>query len=88
MKIRNRYAAALLLAIGLTAPLVMADDHDNRRYYDKNHKDYHRWNENEGRSYGVFLNENHLQVHTFRKAKPTEQQQYWKWRHDHPDEKR
>jgi hypothetical protein len=88
MKTRNRYAAALLLAVSLTAPLVMADDHDNKRYYDKSHKDYHQWNENEDRSYNQFLNEKHVQVHHWKKAKHAEQQEYWNWRHEHPDEKR
>ena len=88
MKTRNRYAAALLLAVSLTAPLVMADDHDNKRYYDKTHKDYHQWNENEDRSYNQFLNEKHVQVHHWKKAKHAEQQEYWNWRHEHPDEKR
>ena len=89
MKTTNLYIGAFLLAAGLmAAPLAMADDHDNRRYYDRDHKDYHRWDANEQRSYGIFLNENHIQVHVFRKARPTEQQQYWKWRHEHPDEKR
>jgi hypothetical protein len=88
MKKTNRCAVAFLLALGLTAPLVRADDHDTKRYYDKTHKDYHQWNANEEKSYSVFLGENHIQVHTFKKAKPTEQQKYWQWRHDHPDEKR
>jgi hypothetical protein len=89
MKTQHQYIAAFLLAAGLaTTPLALADDHDNHRYYDKNHKDYHQWNENEGRSYSVFLNENHIKVHVFSKAKPAEQQQYWNWRHEHPDEKR
>ena len=78
-----------MLAVGLiTAPLVMADDHDNKRYYDKTHKDYHQWNQNEDRNYTLFLGEKHIQVHTWKKAKPSEQQQYWNWRHEHPDEKR
>jgi hypothetical protein len=89
MKTQHRYLASFLLAVGLaTAPLALADDHDNHRYYDKEHKDYHRWNENEQRSSGIFLTENHIQVHVFRKAPASEQQQYWKWRHEHPDEKR
>jgi hypothetical protein len=87
MKISNRYAAAIVLAIGLTAPLV-AQDQDHRRYYDKSHKDYHTWDDNEQKNYSVFLNEKHIQVHVFNKARPAEQQQYWQWRHDHPDEKR
>jgi hypothetical protein len=88
MKTSNRFAAAILMAIGLCAPLVMAQDQDHHRYYDKTHKDYHTWDDNEQKSYGVFLNENHIAVHVFSKAKPTEQQQYWNWRHEHPDEKR
>jgi hypothetical protein len=86
----NRCAAAALLALGLTAPLVMADDHstNNKRYYDKSHKDYHQWNANEDKSYSVFLSTNNIHVHAFSKAKPAEQQQYWNWRHDHPDEQR
>jgi hypothetical protein len=89
MKTPTRSIAALFLAAGLmTTPLAMAGELDNHRYYDKNHKDYHQWNENEERSYGIFLNENHIQVHVFSKAKPAEQQQYWNWRHQHPDEKR
>ncbi len=90
MNTSSRCAAAIILAIGVAAPLVIAQDRDqdHRRYYDKSHKDYHTWNDSEQKSYGVFLNENHLQVHVFAKAKPSEQQKYWAWRHDHPDEKR
>jgi hypothetical protein len=89
MKNINRYAGTFLLAVGIIAtPLVAADDHDTHRYYDKQHKDYHQWDGNEQKSYTVYLNENHIQVHAFKKAKPTEQQQYWQWRHEHPDEKR
>jgi hypothetical protein len=89
MKIFNRYIGVALLAAGIAAaPLALADDHDTHRYYDRNHKDYHRWDDNEQRSYGIFLNENHIAVHVFRKARPDEQQRYWNWRHEHPDEKR
>ncbi len=101
MTAHNRTIGALLsgigcaatLAIGLAAstPAFAQDEHrniDNHRYYDRNHKDYHRWDENEERNYGVFLNENHIQVHVFRKARPDEQQRYWIWRHNHPDERR
>jgi len=79
-----RYSAALLLAIGLSAPLLMADD-SNHRYYDKSHKDYHEWNANEDRNFGIFLGEKHIKVHVWAKAPASEQQQYWIWRHEHPD---
>jgi hypothetical protein len=88
MKTANRYSAAFLLAVSLTAPLIMADDHDKKRYYDKTRKDYHEWNENEDRNYKLFLNERHAPIHDWKKAKSREQQEYWKWRHEHPDERR
>ena len=82
-------AAALLCGIALTAPVVKAEDRqDTRRYYDKTHKDYHQWNENENKNYNLFLGEKHIQLHVWKKARPTEQRQYWQWRHEHPDEKR
>ena len=90
----NRYATALLLAVSVSAPLVMAQDRatttttTTKRYYDPSHKDYHQWNDNEDRSYTVFRTEKHIPDHTFVKARRTEQNQYWSWRHDHPDDKR
>jgi hypothetical protein len=85
----NRYAITLLLAAGLGSPLmVRADDHDAKRYYDKQHKDYHQWNENEERHFSVYLGEKHVTVHTWDRATPREQQEYWNWRHVHPDNDR
>ena len=78
-----------MLAVGLmAAPLAVADDHDTHRYYDREHKDYHSWNDDEQRNYEIFLNEKHIQIHAFRKARPAEQQEYWKWRHEHSESKR
>jgi hypothetical protein len=87
----NRYAATLLLAVSLSAPLVMAQNRTSTtttRYYDRTHKDYHHWNDNEKRNYGTFRTERRIPDHTFARAKRAEQQQYWNWRHEHPDEKR
>lgn len=87
----NRYAITLFVVAGLGTPLmVKADDHDhdNKRYYDKEHKDYHEWNENEERNFAIFLNGKHLAIHTWDRASPRERQEYWNWRHQHPDERR
>ena len=84
----NRYAAILFLAAGLGAPLMVKADGPPQRYYDKQHNDYHEWNATEEKNYTVYLGEKHITVHTYQKAKPKEQQDYWKWRHEHPDEKR
>ena len=58
----KNYLSALLLGTALLTPLVInADEHHERRYYDKDHKDYHEWNERKsclsqvsgGAAYGV-----------------------------------
>jgi hypothetical protein len=85
----SRYLIAALLGATLLAPVaVRADDdkdHREKRYYDRSHKDYHVWNDNEDRAYRRYLEENHREYHSWDKAKRNEQDQYWKWRHDHHD---
>jgi len=57
---------------------------DNRRYYDKNHKDYHNWDTNEDRSYRRYQTEHH-QKRAFVQLNTRQQTTYWKWRHNNPD---
>src|ERR1035441_838402 len=68
-----RYLSSLLLTAALAAPVAtMAaaspqDDRNhensqgenNKRYYDKSHKDYHNWDANEDRSYQRYQTERH-----------------------------
>src|SRR5579859_5163915 len=52
----------LVLSATLVGPLVLrADDdhHRERRYYDREHHDYHVWNDHEDRAYRVYLGERH-----------------------------
>jgi hypothetical protein len=58
---------------------------DHTRYYDRDHKDYHEWNDRENRSYRVYLTERHHEYHGFNHANQREQRDYWKWRRNHPD---
>jgi hypothetical protein len=83
----HRYLSAFLLSVALVTPIVArADDHQQtKRYYDKAHKDYHEWNDNEQRSYDQYQQEQHMQSRDFAKRSSSEQSQYFKWRHDHPD---
>jgi hypothetical protein len=60
-------------------------DQQTRRYEDKAHNDSHEWNNNEDQAYRRYLQENHKKYHDFDKAKRTEQDNYWNWRHSHPD---
>ena len=66
------------------AGVVPADDHTHR-YYDRERKDYHEWTEQEDRIYRNWLKEQHREYREFGKLHRNEQQQYWHWRHEHPD---
>ncbi len=55
----RRYLSSLLLGAALCAPVVMyaQDEHHDKRYYDREKKDYHEWNEREERAYRHWLKE-------------------------------
>jgi hypothetical protein len=79
----SRFLSILALSVVvLVPPSVRADDH---RYYDREHKDYHEWNEQEEQAYKRFLQEKHREYHEWSKASRREQQEYWNWRHEHHD---
>ena len=60
-------------------------DDDHNRVYDRDHKDYHNWDDNENRAWGQFLTENHRESHEYAKSNKKEQSKYWSWRNSHPD---
>jgi hypothetical protein len=78
---------ALFASASLIAPVAMrADDHHNdRRYYDREGRDYHTWNGQEDKAYRVYLGEQHRDYREFNREKAARQREYFKWRHDHPD---
>jgi hypothetical protein len=91
----HHYLAALAVSAALIAPVaVSAQDRDSpsqadhskdKRYYDKSGKDWHTWNPNENHVYHQYLQDNHLRDRDFGKANPRERDDYFKWRHAHPD---
>ena len=84
----RHHFCALLLGTALLAPTMLsADDkeHKTERYYDREHKQWHEWNEQEERVYHQYLKENHREDHDWKKANRKEQEEYWHWRHEHPD---
>jgi hypothetical protein len=56
-----------------------------RNVYDQPHRDYHRWNSGEERSYRAYLAEHHRDYHPFASVDSTQQNEYWDWRHGRPD---
>ena len=87
----NRYIASLFLtaAFAVPATIMAASTPQNVgvqvQVYDKGHKDYHNWDDNENKAWGVYLTENHRKPHEFTRANKKEQSNYWNWRHSHPD---
>jgi len=91
----TKYLSLAILTAGLTvaaAPKALAAQEvvvtggvDHHRYYDRRHHDYHEWNDREDHSYRVYLGERHRDYREFRRSNRRQQEEYWKWRHHHPD---
>jgi type III secretory pathway component EscR len=78
----------LLMAAFVNAPVAMmadGDNHQEKRYYDRSGKDYHTWNNNEDRAYRTYLDQQHRDYRDFGKVNRSQQQNYFKWRHQNPD---
>jgi hypothetical protein len=78
-------SAALLAPIAITPTVLRAQEHQDRAYHDKEHNDDHHWNDHEDKAYDMYLKENHRKHVEFVKLKDRDQQNYWKWRHEHSD---
>jgi hypothetical protein len=93
-----RYLSSFLLTTALAAPGGMLaatrpqydknqenrQNENNRRYYDRGHKDYHNWDSNEDRQYQRYQTEHH-QRRAFVQLNRRQQSVYWSWRHNNPD---
>ena len=87
----HRCLGSLLLGATLIAPVgIQAKDKNqncpNKGYYDRDHKDCHTWDDHEGRTYQSWEEAQHKTHRDFSKLKANEQSEYWKWRHEHPDD--
>ena len=90
-----RLLVSLCLAGSLIAPLGMQaiDDHDHdrdkreRRYYDREHRDYHAWNDHEQAAYRHWLMEERREreYREYPRLERERQAEYWRWRHEHQD---
>jgi hypothetical protein len=91
MHVSHRYLAPFFLAAALVAPVVIVagpvpqEAKVQVRVYDKDHKDYHDWNDNENRAWSRYQTENHQKSYEFSRANNKQQTHYWNWRHSHPD---
>ena len=75
----------LMKAFLLTAILAGSACVATLRVYDAPHGDYHNWDSREDRAYRVYLTEHHREYRAFTKLDRRDQDDYWQWRHEHPD---
>lgn len=80
--------AVLATAFCLPTISMAQDDHHEatKTYYDGAHKDRHEWNSDEEARWGKYRDEHHIKQSDFARASKRQQQEYWNWRHEHPDE--
>jgi hypothetical protein len=75
----------LLGAAWLVPVAARAEDHHDKKYYDRDGHDYHTWNDHEDRAYRLYLGEVHRDYVVFPKVSRSHQTEYFRWRHQHPD---
>src|SRR5262249_1683974 len=90
MSTTHRCIAVAALSIALGSPAFVSATpaptaQEDRGIYDREHKDYHHWDDHERDAWRRFLKEKHRKEHEFEKANAREQREYWAWRHNHPD---
>jgi hypothetical protein len=85
----TRIGAAIFIC-ALTMPITLVaqdhdDHHDDHRFYDKRHRDYHNWDGHEDRAYHMYWEHRHRPYVAFETLTPAQRQAYWDWRHNHSD---
>jgi hypothetical protein len=86
-----RFIASLFLAATIAAPVTMMAAPAPQqagvqvRVYDRDHKDYHNWDDREDRAYRGYLTEQHITYREYNRQNHRTQRNYWNWRHEHPD---
>ena len=85
MKRVLNYLAPLVL--GLTFVASIAATGCAVRYYDADHRDYHRWGPDEDRAYHDYWRERHEHedYRDYSRLNGDQQRDYWNWRHGHQD---
>ena len=88
----SRFCNTALLSAALLAPIAVAplalraqDPAAVRTYHDKQNNDDHQWNGQEDKAYRMYAKQNHRKYTDFAKLNDSNQQNYWKWRHEHSD---
>jgi Ni/Co efflux regulator RcnB len=81
----KRFVSSIILSAALLTPAILSAE--PQRYYDRERRDYHEWNDAETRAHRHWLMEERRQqrYREYRRTNRRDQQLYWKWRHEHQD---
>jgi hypothetical protein len=89
MKRTGLFIAGVFLTAALVAPMATRTSATPQvvsvRVYDRDHKDYHDWDDNEIRYYGMYRHDHPEFNVEFSKTSRRQQRAYWNWRHEHHD---
>jgi len=79
----NRYKASLFLTAALTISAAIVACSAPPQTVTVN--DTRHWDDHENQAWHRFLAEKQRQDHEYAKSDKNEQDEYWSWRHSHPD---
>jgi hypothetical protein len=80
---RGRYKLLFLPVVLAVSFLSACSARVGYRVYDPGYNDYHVWDNGEVGYYNNWVVETHRPNRDFRKLNKADQNEYWKWRHDH-----
>jgi len=90
MKRIGLFIPTLLLSTVLVAPLATRTSAKAQgvsiRIYDRDHRDYHDWDDHEARYYERWRHDHPEYRVEFRRNNRERQREYWRWRHEHHDD--
>jgi hypothetical protein len=78
-------AGAIIVPTGVMAAPRRQEGSIQVRVYDRDHRDYHNWDDHEDRAYRGYLVEHHREYRSYNEQRARDQRNYWRWRHQHPD---
>lgn len=89
MTFTYRLISSLIVTAVLATPVAIlaapAPQSVQLRVFDRDHKDYHNWNDREDQAYRGYLTDQHQKYRVYNKQNRKTQTQYWNWRHSNPD---
>ena len=86
---KGLFLSSLFLTVALVAPMARkanaAPPQVSIRFYDRDHHDYHNWDDREGRYYTDYRVEHPRYAVRFYRTSRRQRREYWRWRHNQRD---